>query len=119
MDTSRLGSTPSGKAAVTKVINLDSDSENEIMDTLALQGAQRGNVKGGLVLEPPKVEYVESGDEGNNELELEPAATKTDDEDDDGDAWDLESVVEIEGALEEVNDDNLVGGGELTSETRN
>ncbi|KAG4424810.1 hypothetical protein IFR04_001970 [Cadophora malorum] len=110
MDTSRLGSTPSGKAAVTKVINLDSDSENEIMDTLALQGAQCGNVKGGLVLEPPKVEYVESGDEGNNELELEPAATKTDDEDDDGDAWDLESVVEIEGALEEVNDDNLVGG---------
>lgn len=110
MDSSRLGSTPSGKAAVAQVINLDSDSEEEITDTL--KGPQRGS---GLMLEPPKLEYLGSGDNGNHELELE-TEIKSDD-DDDGDAWDLESVIEIEGSLEEVSDENLAGGGESTAET--
>ncbi|KAG4440904.1 hypothetical protein IFR05_003594 [Cadophora sp. M221] len=104
MDASRLGSMPSSKAAVTQVINLDSDSEAEIMDTL--KGPQRGS---GLKLEPPKVEYLESGDHHEHEPELE-SEIKSDDDDDDGDAWDLESVVEIEGSLEEVSDENLAGG---------
>lgn len=93
---------------MTQVIKLDSDSKDEIKHT-SLKEAQRGS--NGLKLEPPKDEYPESGDKESHDLEAE--LTIRSDDDDGGDGWD-ESDVEIEGTLEEVSDENLLGGGELT-----
>lgn len=106
MDATRVSSRPTVKAAVAQVIKLDdSDDEKDIADALIL-AQQRGNsVKH---LEPPKLEYdSESGDEKD---ELDDALTNDDD------AWDLQSVIEIEGSLEEIGDESLSGGGN-SSET--
>ncbi|CZT07932.1 related to sirtuin 5 and related class III sirtuins (SIR2 family) [Rhynchosporium agropyri] len=61
------------------------------------------------ILTAPKFELVESGDEADqeDELEVEPAA-KTDD--DDGDGSDASSPIELEGSLDEISDEDLVGG---------
>ncbi|KAL2062937.1 hypothetical protein VTL71DRAFT_6009 [Oculimacula yallundae] len=90
---------PSNNATVSKIVNLESDSEEQTLDTQ--DGASH------IVLKAPKFETLESGDEGDHEPagDLE-STTKTDDEDED----DLESIIEFEGSMEEVSDEHLVGG---------
>ncbi len=100
MDATRVSSRPIVKAPVAQVIKLDdSDDEKDIADALIL--AQRGN--GVKHFEAPTLEYdSESADEKD---EIDDALSN------DGDAWDLQSVIELEGSLEEIGDESLSGGG--------
>lgn len=93
------------KAAVARVLKMDADSEEDHAG--ATLAAQRVDMVG---LEPPKPEYgpSESGDET---AKVEDALSDEDDDDDDDDCEAL-SVIEVEGALEEIGDESLSGGGE-------
>ena len=103
MDAARLVSRPTVKATVAQVGKLD-DSEDEKDITDALIAAQRGNLPNGVKnFEPPTLAYdSESGDEKD---EFDDSLSNDDD------AWDLQSVIEIEGSLEEIGDESLSGGG--------
>ncbi|KAK2624731.1 hypothetical protein QTJ16_005924 [Diplocarpon rosae] len=98
MSTARRGSVSqpiTTKAAVANVVNLGSDSGGEYPAPVG--SAQR--VKGVDLLEPGS----ESGDERQ-----EPEDELSDDDEN----WDLQSIIEVEGSLEEIGDENLAGGAE-------
>ncbi|KAI9051177.1 hypothetical protein LZ554_005279 [Drepanopeziza brunnea f. sp. 'monogermtubi'] len=92
-------------AARSKLVNLhsDSDSEEDIVAAQRVDGVKLEAYGSESGDENPDEDSALS-DDGGNEEEAE------EDEEED---WDLESVIEIEGSLEEIGDESLCGGQDI------